>query len=55
LGAGIRQDVGCATVNKMCGSGMKAAMQAHDREIRVTNLQATIEQSQARVANRPNR
>jgi acetyl-CoA C-acetyltransferase len=30
LGAGIPQDVGCTTVNKMCGSGMKAAMLAHD-------------------------
>jgi len=30
LGAGLPQSVGCTTVNKMCGSGMKAAMQAHD-------------------------
>jgi acetyl-CoA acetyltransferases len=30
LGAGIPQSVGCTTVNKMCGSGMKAAMLAHD-------------------------
>ncbi len=29
-GAGIPWDVGCTTVNKMCGSGMKAAMFAHD-------------------------
>src|SRR5215470_2458439 len=29
-GAGIGWDVGCTTVNKMCGSGMKAAMLAHD-------------------------
>ena len=29
-GAGIPDDVGCTTVNKMCGSGMKAAMLAHD-------------------------
>ncbi|HYH18692.1 MAG TPA: acetyl-CoA C-acetyltransferase [Azospirillum sp.] len=30
LGAGLPQGVGCTTVNKMCGSGMKAAMLAHD-------------------------
>ncbi|QQP89793.1 acetyl-CoA C-acetyltransferase [Skermanella sp. TT6] len=30
LGAGIPESVGCTTINKMCGSGMKAAMMAHD-------------------------
>ncbi len=30
LGAGLPQSVGAATVNKMCGSGMKAVMDAHD-------------------------
>ncbi len=30
LGAGVPLGVGCTTVNKMCGSGMKAAMLAHD-------------------------
>jgi acetyl-CoA C-acetyltransferase len=30
LFAGIPDDVGCTTVNKMCGSGMKAVMLAHD-------------------------
>lgn len=30
IGAGIPQSVGCTTINKMCGSGMKAAMLAHD-------------------------
>jgi acetyl-CoA C-acetyltransferase len=30
LGAGISESVGCTTVNKVCGSGMKAAMLAHD-------------------------
>ena len=29
-GAGIPDHVGCTTINKMCGSGMKAAMLAHD-------------------------
>src|SRR5678815_962360 len=30
LGAGLPLGAGCTTVNKMCGSGMKAAMLAHD-------------------------
>ncbi len=30
LGAGIPKETGCTTINKMCGSGMKAAMLAHD-------------------------
>jgi acetyl-CoA C-acetyltransferase len=30
LGAGLQLATGCTTVNKMCGSGMKAAMFAHD-------------------------
>lgn len=30
LGAGLPLDVGCTTVNKMCGSGMQSAMMAHD-------------------------
>ncbi|MGV0760359.1 acetyl-CoA C-acetyltransferase [Tistrella mobilis] len=31
LGAGLPLDAGCTTINKMCGSGMKAAMFAHDQ------------------------
>ena len=30
LGAGLPLATGCTTVNKMCGSGMRAAMYAHD-------------------------
>ena len=30
LGAGLPLAAGCTTINKMCGSGMKAAMLAHD-------------------------
>ena len=30
LGAGLSLAAGCTTINKMCGSGMKAAMLAHD-------------------------
>ncbi|GLI91892.1 acetyl-CoA C-acyltransferase [Methylocystis echinoides] len=31
LGGGLSDATGCVTVNKMCGSGMKAVMDAHDR------------------------
>ncbi|MCX7899095.1 MAG: acetyl-CoA C-acyltransferase [Methylocystis sp.] len=31
LGAGLKDATGCVTVNKMCGSGMKAIMLAHDQ------------------------
>ena len=37
LGAGIPLATGCTTVNKMCGSGMKAAMFAHDLLVAGTN------------------
>ena len=30
LGAGLPTSTGATTINKMCGSGMKAAMLAHD-------------------------
>jgi acetyl-CoA C-acetyltransferase len=30
IGAGLPYDAGCTTVNKVCGSGMKAAMLGHD-------------------------
>lgn len=30
LGAGLPPAAGCTTINKVCGSGMKAIMQAHD-------------------------
>ena len=37
LGAGISASTGCTTVNKMCGSGMKASMLAHDQLIARSN------------------
>lgn len=30
IGAGLPKSVGCTTINKVCGSGMKAIMLAHD-------------------------
>ena len=37
LGAGIPIATGCTTINKMCGSGMKATMLAHDLLLAGTN------------------
>ena len=37
IGAGLPLATGCTTVNKMCGSGMKAAMLAHDSLAAGTN------------------
>jgi acetyl-CoA C-acetyltransferase len=37
LGAGLPVATGCTTINKMCGSGMKAAMLAHDLLAAETN------------------
>lgn len=37
LGGGLPLSAGCTTVNKMCGSGMKATMLAHDLLLAGTN------------------
>jgi len=37
LGAGLPLAAGCTTINKMCGSGMKATMLAHDLIMAGTN------------------
>lgn len=37
LGAGLPLSTGCTTINKMCGSGMKATMLAHDLLLAGTN------------------
>ena len=37
LGAGIPEAAGCTTINKMCGSGMKAIMLAHDQLLAGSN------------------
>jgi acetyl-CoA C-acetyltransferase len=37
LGAGLAKETSCATINKMCGSGMKAIMLAHDSLIANSN------------------
>ena len=40
-GAGLPDSVGCTTINKMCGSGMKAVMYAHD-QIKAGSAQVMI-------------
>ena len=40
LSAGLALSTGCTTVNKMCGSGMKAAMFAHDMLVANVNEDA---------------
>ena len=37
LGAGLPKSTGCTTINKVCGSGMKSIMLAHDLLIAGTN------------------
>ncbi len=37
LGAGIPKSAGCTTINKVCGSGMKSMMLAHDLLVAGTN------------------
>jgi acetyl-CoA C-acetyltransferase len=37
LGAGLALSTGCTTINKMCGSGLKAVMMAHDTLLAGTN------------------
>lgn len=37
MGAGIPNSVGCSTINKLCGSGMKAIMLGHDSILAGTN------------------
>lgn len=37
LGAGVPQSAGCVTINKMCGSGMKALMQGAESILAGTN------------------
>jgi len=52
LGAGIPLGTGCTTINKMCGSGMKAAMLAHDLLLAGSN-QVMIAGGQESMSNSP--
>lgn len=52
LGAGIPLGTGCTTINKMCGSGMKATMLAHDLILAGSN-QVMIAGGQESMSNSP--
>jgi len=52
LGAGIPLGTGCTTINKMCGSGMKATMLAHDLLLAGSN-QVMIAGGQESMSNSP--
>ena len=52
LGAGIPLGAGCTTINKMCGSGMKATMLAHDLLLAGSN-QVMIAGGQESMSNSP--
>ena len=52
LGAGIPVSVGCTTINKMCGSGMKAVMLAHD-ELKADHLSIMVAGGMESMTNAP--
>jgi acetyl-CoA C-acetyltransferase len=52
LGAGLPQAAGCVTINKMCGSGMKAIMLAHD-QLRAGSSRAAIAGGMESMSNAP--
>ncbi len=52
LAAGLPQAVGCTTVNKVCGSGMKAAMLGHDL-IRAGSAEIVVAGGMESMSNAP--
>ena len=52
LGAGLPQSVGATTINKVCGSGMKAVMLAHDL-IRAGSLEIAVAGGMESMSNAP--
>jgi acetyl-CoA C-acetyltransferase len=52
LGAGLPLAAGCTTVNKMCGSGMKAAMLAHD-ELHAGSVEIIVAGGMESMTNAP--
>jgi acetyl-CoA C-acetyltransferase len=52
LGAGLPLAAGCTTVNKMCGSGMKAAMLAHD-ELLAGSVEVIVAGGMESMSNAP--
>ena len=52
LGAGLPLAAGCTTVNKMCGSGMKTAMLAHD-ELLAGSVEVIVAGGMESMSNAP--
>ena len=52
LAAGLPESTGCVTVNKMCGSGMKAIMLAHDA-LRAESAHAIVAGGMESMSNAP--
>lgn len=52
IGAGLSESVGCTTINKVCGSGMKAATLAHDA-IRAGTARIVIAGGMESMSNAP--
>ena len=52
LAAGLPEATGCVTVNKMCGSGMKAIMLAHDA-LRAASARAIVAGGMESMSNAP--
>lgn len=52
LAAGIPQAAGATTINKVCGSGMKAIMQAHDA-IKAGSIQVAVAGGMESMSNAP--
>jgi acetyl-CoA C-acetyltransferase len=52
LAAGLPQSIGCTTVNKVCGSGMKAAMLGHDL-IRAGSAEIVVAGGMESMSNAP--
>jgi len=52
LGAGLPLAAGCTTLNKMCGSGMKAAMLAHDL-LRAGSMEVVLAGGMESMTNAP--
>lgn len=52
LGAGLPQSVGCTTIHKVCGSGMKAAMFGHDL-LKAESVDVVVAGGQESMSNAP--
>ena len=52
LGAGLPKHVTCTTVNKVCGSGMRTVMMAHD-QLKLGNMQFAIAGGMESMTNAP--